>query len=147
MNSRVNRYRDFGFLDLNSGFQSPGFPVPNLTIPNCTNKIIPDSEIRISLHRVHETIRNDDFLRNTALPHCCNSVPNGCNIVPALRRCVALKIVVANHSVLHHLHTRENSRAHRIGLTVLLNMILSDVALNKLLTISDFILALNVGSK
>ena len=39
---------------------------------------------------------NDDFKRNTALQHCCDIVSNGHNIVPALQRCVALKIVVAN---------------------------------------------------
>ena len=31
---------------------------------------------------LHETIRNDDFLRNTALQHCCDIVLNGYNIVP-----------------------------------------------------------------
>ena len=41
---------------------------------------------------LNETIRNDDFFRNTALQH-------GYNIVPALQRCVALKIVVANRPV------------------------------------------------
>ena len=41
LNSRFNRYRDFGFLNLNSGFQSAGYRSPNPTIPNCTNKIIP----------------------------------------------------------------------------------------------------------
>ena len=45
---------------------------------------------------LHETIRNDDFQRNTALQHCCDIVSNGYNIVTALQRCVALKIVVAN---------------------------------------------------
>ena len=45
---------------------------------------------------LHETIRNDDFLRNTALQHCWDIVSNGYNIAPALQRCVALKIVVAN---------------------------------------------------
>ena len=48
---------------------------------------------------LHETIRNDDFQRNTALQHCCNIVSNGYNIVPVLQRCVALKIVVANRPV------------------------------------------------
>ena len=28
---------------------------------------------------LHETIRNDDFKRNTALQHCCDIVSNGCN--------------------------------------------------------------------
>ena len=48
---------------------------------------------------LHETIRNDDFLRNTALQNdCCDIVSNGYNIVPTLQRCVAVKIVVANRS-------------------------------------------------
>ena len=46
---------------------------------------------------------NDDFKRNTALQHCCDIVSNGYNIVPALQRCVAPKIVVANRPVQHHL--------------------------------------------
>ena len=44
---------------------------------------------------LHETIRNDDFERNTALQHCCDIVSNDCNVVPTLQRYVALKIVVA----------------------------------------------------
>ena len=37
------------------------------------------------------------FQPNTALiEHCCDIVSNGYNIVPALQRCVELKIVVAN---------------------------------------------------
>ena len=48
---------------------------------------------------LHETIRNDDFLRNTALQHCCDIVSNGYNIGPTLQRCVAVKIVVANRPV------------------------------------------------
>ena len=40
---------------------------------------------------LHETIRNDDFLRNTALQHCYDIVSNGYNIVPALQRRVAQK--------------------------------------------------------
>ena len=54
------------------------------------------SSIKVMLQ---ETIHNDDFLRNTALQHCCGVVWNGCNIVPTLKRCVALKIVVANRLV------------------------------------------------
>ena len=42
---------------------------------------------------LHKTIRNDDFYRNTALQHCCDIVSNSYNIVPIMRRCVALKIV------------------------------------------------------
>ena len=48
---------------------------------------------------LHGTIRNDDFYRNTALQYCCDIVWNSYNIVPALQRCVALKIVVANRPV------------------------------------------------
>ena len=40
---------------------------------------------------LHETFRNDDFKRNTALQHCCDIVLNGYNIVPTLQRCVAPK--------------------------------------------------------
>ena len=45
---------------------------------------------------LHGTICKDDFQRKTALQHCCDIASNGCNIVPTLQRCVALKIVVAN---------------------------------------------------
>ena len=49
---------------------------------------------------LHKTIRDDDFQRNTALQYyCCEIVLNGCNFVPTLQCCVALKIVVANHLV------------------------------------------------
>ena len=48
---------------------------------------------------LHETIRNNDLERNTALQHCYDIVSNGSNIVPTLQRCVALKIVVANRPV------------------------------------------------
>ena len=41
---------------------------------------------------LHETIRNDDFQPNTALQHCCDIVSNSYNVVPALQRCVVLKI-------------------------------------------------------
>ena len=47
----------------------------------------------------HGTFRNDNFQRTTALQHCCYIASNGCNIVPTLQRCVALKIVVANRPV------------------------------------------------
>ena len=46
----------------------------------------------------HETIGNDDFKRNTVLQHCCDIVSNGYNIVPALQRCVALKVDVCESS-------------------------------------------------
>ena len=39
------------------------------------------------------------------MQHCCNIVSNGYNIVPTLQRCIALKIVVANRPVEHHLYT------------------------------------------
>ena len=48
---------------------------------------------------IHETIRNDDFQRNTALQHCCDIVLNVYNIVPTLQLCVVLIIVVANRPV------------------------------------------------
>ena len=54
---------------------------------------------------LHETIHNDDFWRNTALQHCCDIASNGYNVVPALPRYVALKIVVANRPVLCHLRS------------------------------------------
>ena len=47
---------------------------------------------------LHETIRNNDFQRNTVLQHCCDIVLNVYSIVPALQLCVALKIVVACES-------------------------------------------------
>ena len=49
---------------------------------------------------------NEDFKRNTctALQHCCDIVSNGYNIVPALQRCVALKIVVVNRLVYYYLN-------------------------------------------
>ena len=53
---------------------------------------------------LHETIRNDDFKRNTALQHCCDIFSNSYNIVPTLQRWVALKIVLANRPVYHHLY-------------------------------------------
>ena len=49
-------------------------------------------EIRIKVM----TIRNDDFLRKTALQHCCDVVSNSYSIFPTLQRCVALKTIVAN---------------------------------------------------
>ena len=48
---------------------------------------------------LHETIRNDDFQRNTALQNCCDIVSNNYNIVPTLQRGVVLKIVAANRPV------------------------------------------------
>ena len=48
---------------------------------------------------LHETVRNDDFWRNTALQHCCEFVSNCCNIVSALQRCATFQMVVANRSV------------------------------------------------
>ena len=48
---------------------------------------------------LHETIRNDDFLRNTGLQHCCYIASNGVNVVPTLQRYVVLKVVVVNRLV------------------------------------------------
>ena len=52
-----------------------------------------DVKCLISCFKVmlHKTIRNDESSRSTALHHCCDIVSNGCNIVPILQRCVALK--------------------------------------------------------
>ena len=55
---------------------------------------------------LHETIRNDEFQHNAAWQHCCNIVLYGYNIVPTLQRCVALKIIIANRPVLHHLQLK-----------------------------------------
>ena len=44
---------------------------------------------------LHETIRNDHFLRNTALQHYCDNVSNGYNIAPALQKS-SLRIVPCN---------------------------------------------------
>ena len=55
---------------------------------------------------LHGTIRNDDFKLKTAL-QCSNSVATiRNNATTMLQRCVALKIVVANLLVYHHLNTR-----------------------------------------
>ena len=48
---------------------------------------------------LHGTIRNDDFLRNTAL-QCWNNVATiKINFATMLQSCVALNIVVANRPV------------------------------------------------
>ena len=72
-------------------------------VPSFLSSFCESLEIFISFSRpslreslkvmLHETIRNDDFERNTALQHCCDIVSNGYNIVPALRLCAALKEV------------------------------------------------------
>ena len=54
---------------------------------------------------------NEDFKRNTALQHCCDIVSNGHNIVPALERCVALKIVVVNRLVYYNNLSRNRAQA------------------------------------
>ena len=48
---------------------------------------------------LHETIRNDDFLRNTVLPHRCDIVSDSYN----LQRYVAQTFVVANRLMQHHI--------------------------------------------
>ena len=45
------------------------------------------------------TIRNDDFQRNPALQFWNNIVTIENNVTTMLQRCVALKIVVADHLV------------------------------------------------
>ena len=63
-------------------------------IPACPR----NEQVKVMLH---ETIRNEDFWRNTALQHCCDIVSDGYKIAPALQRCVALNfpVVVANRPV------------------------------------------------
>ena len=50
------------------------------------------------MHMLHETIRNNDFLQNTALQHYCDIFSNtfSYNIVPTLQRSFTLKINVVN---------------------------------------------------
>ena len=71
---------------------------------------------------LHETIRNDDFYRNTAFQHCCDVVSNGYNLVQTLqRRCVALKIVVVNRPVFtreHYLLLRKSRTRSRSRLRI-----------------------------
>ena len=49
---------------------------------------------------LHGTIRNDEFLRNTAL-QCWNNVATGIwtNVATMLQRCVKQKVVVASRLV------------------------------------------------
>ena len=46
-----------------------------------------------------EDIRNDDFVVQHSIKHCCDIILNRRNIVPTLQRCVALEIVVTNRLV------------------------------------------------
>ena len=45
---------------------------------------------------LHGTIRNDDFLRNTAMQYWNNVTTIRNNVTTMMQLCVALKIVVAN---------------------------------------------------
>ena len=65
-------------------------------------KSLPCDKFCLCLCMIRETklcYRNESQQNNAALQHCCDIVSNSCNIVPILRRCVALKIVVANRPV------------------------------------------------
>ena len=75
------------------------FPYTSMAILNRENTY------KILMVMLDGTILNDDFQRNTALQHCYYMVSNGCNIVPTFDACtcVALKIVVANRPMKHHL--------------------------------------------
>ena len=55
---------------------------------------------------LHGMIRNDDFKLNAALQCSNNVVATRNNATTMLQRCVALKIVVANRLMQHHLDTR-----------------------------------------
>ena len=48
---------------------------------------------------LHGTIRNDDFSATQRCNIFRDIVSNSYNIVPTLQRCVAQKLVVANHVV------------------------------------------------
>ena len=68
------------------------------------------SSIKVTLN---ETICNEDFWRNTAFNIAAKlHVSNSYNIVRALQRCVALKIVVANRPV-YGVYT-VNRTSHRL---------------------------------
>ena len=68
------------------------------------------SSIKVMLN---ETIRNEDFWPNTAFNIVAKlHVSNSYNIVRALQRCVALKIVVANRPV-YGVYT-VNRTSHRL---------------------------------
>ena len=61
--------------------------------------LIPHSPFLVletSITVLHGTIRNDDFLRNTARQCWNNVVTIRNNVATMLQRCVALKVVVAN---------------------------------------------------
>ena len=52
---------------------------------------------------LHEKIRTTIF----SATQRCDIVSNGYNIIPALQRCAALKIVVANRLMQHHFKTNK----------------------------------------
>ena len=64
-------------------------------------RLLHDYNVKLASFKVmlHETICNDDFLRNTALQCWNNVVTIRNNVATMLQRCVALKIVVANRPV------------------------------------------------
>ena len=74
--------------------------IGNADVTGTNGSFIPTRNEQVKL-MLHETIRNEDFWRNTALQHCCDIVSDGYNIAPALQRCVALNfpVVVANRPV------------------------------------------------
>ena len=79
---------------------SGGKAIGNADVTGTKSSFIPTRNEQVKL-MLHETIRNEDFWRNTALQHCCEIVSDGYNIAPALQRCVALNfpVVVANRPV------------------------------------------------
>ena len=58
------------------------------------------------------TTRSDDLQRNTALQYWNNVMTIRNNVATMLQRCVALKIVVANRPVQHHLKCFRRARIH-----------------------------------
>ena len=107
-----NLYSRFQSL---AAFQNPWavFWIPEPRISNSTSKDFPSSISAIDilstflranrleiLDRIVTWIQvNESYNDVTAAQHCCDIVSNDYNIVPALQRCVALKIFVANRLV------------------------------------------------
>ena len=70
------------------------------SLENITRSEMDTSQTQDSLKvMLHGTIRNDDFQRNPALQCWSTIVTIQNNVATMLQRCVALKIVVADHLV------------------------------------------------
>ena len=79
------------------------------SLENITRSEMDTSQTQDSLKvMLHGTIRNDDFQRNPALQCWSTIVTTQNNVATMLQRCVALKIVVADHLVYHHIKLGNN---------------------------------------